>query len=107
MHDRQPKKMDWKRYLPEDYQDTTVGVDLWQCDQSPPSRKYSSVRKLCRIDVWLPPLSTLPVLRNNAGKNFHVVHFDLLMTPQGTSLEWTVWIYGVKQGGKAVDVVYS
>jgi len=29
------------------------------------------------------------------------------MTPQGTSLEWTVWINGEKQGEKTVDVVYS
>jgi hypothetical protein len=107
MQDRQPKRMDWKRYLPDDYQETTIGVDLWHCDQSPPTRKVSYVQKLCRIDARLPPLSTLPVIHNNAGKKFHVVHFDLLMTPQGTSLEWTVWINGEKQGEKTVDVVYS
>ncbi|QDS74369.1 hypothetical protein FKW77_004996 [Venturia effusa] len=92
MQDRQPKKMPWKRYLPEDYQDTTIGVDLFHCDPSLPTRKADHVRKLCTIHARLPPLSTLPVLRNDVGKKFHVVHFDFLMTPQGTSIEWTVWI---------------
>lgn len=109
MLDRQPKKMDWKRYLPEDWPEPTIGVDLWRCDQehSPPTRKTEHVRKLCRIDARLPPLSDLPVQRNNEGKLFHVVHFDLLMTPQGNSLEWTVLINGEKQGEKTIDIVYS
>jgi hypothetical protein len=109
MQDRQPKRMDWKRYLPEDWSEPVIGVDLWHCDQnhSPPTRKQPYVRKLCRIDARLPPLRDLRVQQNDEGKIFHVVDFDLLMTPQGTSLEWSVWINGEKQGEKTIDIVYS
>jgi hypothetical protein len=101
--------MDWKRYLPEHWPDPVIGVDIWQCDQTrtPPPRKESYVRKLCRINARLPPLSDLPLTHNADGKTFHIVHFDLHMTPIGVSLEWTVWINGVKQGEERTSIAYS
>ncbi|TID21337.1 actin-like ATPase domain-containing protein [Venturia nashicola] len=107
--DRQGTKMDWKRYLPEHCPDPVIGVDIWQCDQTrtPPRRKESYVRKLCTINARLPALSELPVMTNAHGQASHVVHFDLQMTPIGTSLEWTVWINGVKQGEERTNIAYG
>jgi hypothetical protein len=107
MQDREPTRMNWRRYLPDESPQSSIPIELWKCDGSPPSRKTAQVTRLCTIDSKLPPFSELPIYRNEAGKCFRIVQFDLLLTLQGTSLEWSVWINNEKQGEKSVGIVYN
>jgi hypothetical protein len=106
MKDREPSEMYWKRYLADDKPKSNITIELLKCDGSPPTRKTPQVTSLCRINTQLPPFTELPMHRNAEGKCFRVVYFTLLLTPQGNSLEWSVWINGRKRGETTVSIVY-
>ena len=106
MAEKQPFRQSWRRHLPIDDPRPSIGVEiLVSASNAPPSRKTDAVQHLCRIEVTLPPWSQLPSHRNEQDEEFKEVEFELLMTPTGNSLDWTVLINGRQSGEK--KVLYS
>ncbi|CAI7659240.1 unnamed protein product [Penicillium glandicola] len=80
-------------------------VDIFQCDEeNPPSRRSSSVKKLCTIRMSRQHISfhSLPDYVGNDGVHAKAWEFEIEMVPSGASNEFIIHYHGQRLGsGKA------
>lgn len=64
-------------------------------DESPPTRKTSSVKPLCSFETTIDiPAGTIADWKNPDGKTFKRLDYDLEMVPSGATLDFGLYVKG-------------
>ncbi|KAF4462383.1 hypothetical protein FALBO_10812 [Fusarium albosuccineum] len=74
----------------------------------PPSRSDSSVERMCEVN-WSQDVNfeSLPTWTNPIGKVFHKLRYEVEMTCEDGTVDFTVYHDGVRVGGHNVEVEFN
>jgi hypothetical protein len=100
-----PVKHSWFDLYSQDPGSRLV-VCIQQCENDvPPSRAGPTVTNSCTITcTTLTPFALLPDYINGAGEKIKKRDFDLVMIPSGASVDFAVYINGIKLGSSNISV---
>jgi len=84
----------------------SLSIDLYECEEiAPPSRQEPSVRKVgmicCNLAV---EYSDLRNFKSKTGIAMKKLEYELELVPSGASIDFVVYVDGVKQPGKSAKV---
>jgi hypothetical protein len=102
----QPVRFPWYALLEEKNFTGTYSTYLYECEEEvPPTRYTSTVRKVGEIRCDLTvKYSDLQNFASITGVMIKKLKFEIELVPSGASVEFVVYVDGIKQEGKCAKI---
>ena len=101
-----PVRFPWYRLFEEKDFTGTYSTDLYECEaEVPPTRYTSTVRKVGQLSCDLTvKYSDLRNFKSKTGVMMKKLEFEIELVPSGASVEFVVYVDGIKQQGKSAKI---
>jgi hypothetical protein len=101
-----PVRFPWYQLLEETDFTGTFSVDLYECEaEVPPTRCTSTVRKVGEISCDLTvKYSDLRNFKSKTGIRMKKLQYEIELVPSGASVEFVIYVDGIKQEGKCAKI---